>query len=563
MPLIVSASQASEIGIKARNDDAVALHMPQGFGRRGQTFIAAICDGVSASAHSNQAAAIATRSFCADFFGTDSQWSVKTSGYRVLESLNRWLHGHSPAHAQDYLTTFSAVVIQQDMVHIFHVGDSRVWRWRIGELECLTHDHVIHTEHGEQLIRALGLDWRVELDYLTTDIQAGDRFLLTTDGVHSVVSPTQLKSALMAGTVEQAQDHLMQLALKQHTNDNYSCQIIEILEFDTKNNSQQAMRNMAMPMLPDTLQAGQKIDGYQITAELQISPRSSVYQAIRLSDNHAVILKSPSPSFADDPVVIDAFLQEEWIGQRLSQPDIVKTYPIDPQRSFLYLVQDYWDGLTLRQWKAQHPHAPVQTIITFAKPAILALRALHRRETLHHDIKPDNLFLTAHNKLLLIDFGSASVGSMQQSLRARAGAAEYAAPEYVLGQVVDWRADQFALAMTLYELLTDHLPYGSHYHEATEQAQFAAMQYCPAMQHNPHVPPWMDAALMKACHLNVEQRYTDLGEFLADLTTPNLQLTRAKMPLAEKYPVQFWQTISTLLLLGHLVWLVWLTHNTL
>lgn len=556
MPLIVSASQASEIGIKARNDDAVALHLPHGFGRRGQTLIAALSDGVSASAHSNQAAAIATRSFCADFFGTDSQWSVKTAGYRVLESLNRWLHGNSPTQTQDYLTTFSAVVIQHNQAHIFHVGDSRVWRWRAGELECLTHDHVIQTEHGDQLIRALGLDWRVELDYLSIDLQIGDRLVLTTDGIHSFVSPADFKMALTAEQVEQAQQHLMRLALSHNTNDNYSCQIIEIIEFDTENTSQHPLRNMALPMLPDTLQAGQKIDGYQIIAELQISPRSSVYQAKRLSDGHPVILKSPSPNFADDPVVIDAFLQEEWIGQRLNQPDMVKTYPTDPQRSFLYLVQQYWDGQTLRQWKAQHPNTPVQTIVQFAKPAILALRALHRRETLHHDIKPDNLFLTTQNKLILIDFGSASVGNLQQSLRPRAGAAEYAAPEYVLGQAVDWHADQFALAMTLYELLTDQLPYGTDYHEATEQAQFAAMQYCPAMQHNPHVPPWMDAALMKACHLNVEQRYSDLGEFLADLTTPNLHLLRPKMPLAEKYPLQFWQTISALLLLGHLVWLV-------
>ncbi|MEC7119937.1 MAG: bifunctional protein-serine/threonine kinase/phosphatase [Pseudomonadota bacterium] len=556
MPLIAHVSQASEIGFKTRNDDAVAFHLPHGFGRRAQTLIAAIADGVSASAHSNQAAAIATRSFCADFFGTDSQWAIKTAGYRVLESLNRWLHGHSPAHVQDYLTTFSALVIQHDTAHLFHVGDSRIWRWRAGELECLTHDHVIRTEHGEQLIRALGLDWRVELDYLATDLQVGDRFVLTTDGIHGFVPAAQLRQALRADSVEQAQQHLMQLALDHQTNDNYSCQIIEIVEFEPEQTNQQTTRNMALSMLPDTLQAGQKIDGYQIMAELQISPRSSVYRAERISDGHAVILKSPSPTLADDPAVIDAFLQEEWIGQRLNQPDVVKTYPADPQRRFLYLVQDYLVGLNLRQWKQQHPNAPVQTIIQFAKPAILALRALHRRETLHHDIKPDNLFLTDQHKLMLIDFGSASVGSMQQSLRARAGAAEYAAPEYALGQPIDWRADQFALAMTLYELLTDHLPYGDQYQAATQRADFEAMHYCPAMTYNPHVPAWMDAALMKACHLQVEQRYTDLGEFLADLTTPNVHLTRPKMPLAEKYPVQFWQTVSALLLLGHVVWLV-------
>ena len=113
--------------------------------------------------------------------------------------------------------------------------------------------------------------------------------------------------------------------------------------------------------------------------------------------------------------------------------------------------------------------------------------------------------------------------------------------------------------MTLYELLTDHLPYGDKYHHLTRLDEFTALRYCPAATYNVHVPAWMDAALMKACQINVEQRYSDMGEFLADLTTPDLHLIRPKMPLAEKYPVQFWQTISGLLLLGHLVWLVlWL-----
>jgi len=600
MPLKVSAAQHSDKGPKAVNDDALALHLPEGFGRSAQIMIAAIADGVSSAESGGPAAMIATRNFCSDFLATDLNWSVKTAGYKVLDAINRWLYGQGQHYNHRYsthLTTFSSVVISGQSAHIFHVGDSRVWRYRTGlgthGLECLTKDHTIQTGDKDQLIRALGMDWRVDVAYMQIDVQVGDYFLLTTDGIHGVLSsdmlsktiqltkPTQSKPSSKAEkaevwseddapiSLEQCVQRMTTAAQALGSTDNQSCQLVRVEQLELAVDAPLDLASFP-PLLPDGLEPGQLIDGFEIVAELHANPRSKIYHAIRQRDGQHVALKAPGWHFDDDVAALQAFVQEDWIGQRMTHPDIVTTYPPEQPRQFLYLVQEYLPGQTLRQWREQHANAPVETVIKFVKPAVRALRALHRRETLHQDVKPDNFIVCEREvsaseprsalpseqvRLKLIDFGSAHVGSMT-TRRVRPGAMEYAAPEYALDQPVDARADQFALAVTFYELLTGHLPYGEHYVGAKTAKEFAKLSYTPAAHYNPHVPAWMDAALMRGCSLDPDLRYDDLGEWQADLERPNHQLTRPKMALIEQYPLQFWQTVSALLLLGHIFWLV-------
>ncbi len=581
MPLMVSAAQHSDKGPKAVNDDALAMHLPEGYGRSAQIMIAAIADGVSSAEQGGPAAMIATRNFCSDFLGTDLNWSVMTAGYKVIDAINRWLYGQGQHYNHSYsthLTTFSAVVISAQSAHIFHVGDSRVWRYRSGlgqhGLECLTKDHTIQTGDRDQLIRALGMDWRVDVAYQQIDVQVGDYFLLTTDGIHGFLAPELMAKSIQLTqstdanpapiTLDQCVQRMTAAAQTLGSTDNQSCQLVRIDQLEQSDTLPLDL-NSFPPLLPDGLLAGQQIDGYKIVAELHANTRSKIYHAIRLSDQRHVALKAPGWHFDDDVDALQAFVQEDWIGQRMSHPDIVTTFAPEQPRQFLYLVQEYLPGQTLRQWRHTHPDAPVETVIKFVKPAVRALRALHRRETLHQDVKPDNFIVCdtdgqSENKLKLIDFGSAHVGSMTTK-RVRPGAMEYAAPEYALDQTVDARADQFALAVTFYELLTGHMPYGEGYVAAKQPKDFAKLSYTPAAHHNPHVPAWMDAAIMRACSLDPSLRYEDLGEWQADLERPNLLLTRPKMALMEQYPVQFWQTVSAFLLLGNIFWLVAMFHK--
>lgn len=590
MPLQVIAAQRSDKGIKEVNDDALVIHLPEGAGRRSQVMIAVIADGLSSAEEGGRGAVIATRTFCSDFLATDLNWSIKTAGFKVVSAINRWLHGQGQHYNHRYsthLTTFSAVVVSGASAHIFHVGDSRVWRFRQTQrsgqaaLECLTKDHVIQIGETSQLIRALGMDWRVDVDYSQIDVQVGDYFLLTTDGVHGVLSSDEIitliqthvvsnrsSSAEESQSIEQCVQAIMSAATQANSQDNLSCQLIHIKELDLATDKPPHLSSFP-PLLPDILLAGQIVDGFEIVSEIHANSRSKIYRAIQLSDQRQVILKTPAEQFSDDVEALHAFMQEEWIGQRIVHPDIVTTLSPEQPRQFLYLVQEYLAGQTLGEWRKQNPEAPVETVIQFVRPAVRALRALHRRETLHQDVKPDNFIvlnvvldelankIPSHARLKLIDFGSAQTGSVTDA-RTRPGAMEYAAPEYALGQQVSAKSDQFALAVTFYEMLTGKMPYGDNYVYARKSSDFANLEYIPATSYNPHVPTWMDAALMRACSLNPEARYEDLGEWQADLERPNYDLTRPKMPLIEKHPLKFWQTVSAILLLGNIVWfLVW------
>jgi serine/threonine protein kinase len=204
----------------------------------------------------------------------------------------------------------------------------------------------------------------------------------------------------------------------------------------------------------------------------------------------------------------------------------------------LYLLQEYLEGETLADWAKKNKRPPVQTVTAFATQIVKGLRALHRRETLHQDLKPDNIFLCSDGTIKLIDLGAASVAGLDEGQRRdRPGAAEYAAPEYALNLPRDTRADQFSLAITLYELLTGEHPYGETFARADSPADFQKLRYVSACRFNPHVPLWLDAALKKGCSLLMDDRYEALGDFLTDLESPNPMLAPVNArPLAGARP---------------------------
>ena len=258
MSLLVQIAQRSSAGPKSKNDDAVCIHMPSGSGRASRSMIATIADGVSVARHGDEAAAIAAHSFCSDFFATDPHWSIQTAGYRVIEGIHRWLAGQSQHYLYEahnsHLTTFSTVIVQGESAYVFHVGDSRVWRLREGQLEPLTSDHVIRGMGSNQLTRALGMEGRIDVDFRQVDVKAGDRFLLTTDGIHGFVPNNKLVGLISGDNLEDCLDALFDMAQARDSNDNQSAQLIQIDQIDPDLHETQP--NYHLPPLPDLLTEG-------------------------------------------------------------------------------------------------------------------------------------------------------------------------------------------------------------------------------------------------------------------------------------------------------------------
>lgn len=560
--LAVTAVQRTLAGLKARNEDCIAIQIPWGASLATKGVVAVIADGVSAAEAGREAAEIAVQGFVSDYYSTPDSWSVKQSAHRVLTALNRWLYGQGQRFftaEKGYVTTFSALIFKSCSAYVFHVGDSRIYRYRAGVLKQLTRDHVTRISAQQcYLGRALGMDVNLDVDFRTLELQAGDIFLLTTDGVHEFVSDRQMQQMLDedTGNLDTLADRLIHMALDNGSHDNLSCQCVRIDApgAETSADILQALNRLPFP--PD-LDVGMKLDGWQIQEWLHASPRSQLYRVRHADSGQLAVMKTPSRHFCDDAAYIERFILEEWVARRIDNPHVVKTVEPPQRRTFLYYLLEPLDGPTLAQQLEKGP-LDIAATVTLAEGLVHGLRAFHRRETLHQDLKPDNILLR-NGQPVIVDFGSVRVAGVDEIVTRTAretplGTLEYSAPEYRLPQPRTEAGDQFSLALILYEALTGQQPYGRAYALAQTAKDFLALQYVPAWQHNPLVPLWMDGALHKALQIPATARYDALSEFIHDLKHPNPEFLRAaQAPLLERNPLRLWQLVCALLLTANLV----------
>ena len=178
----------------------------------------ALADGISSSPVSAIAAESAVKSFLTDYYCTSNSWPVKTSAQRVISATNSWLHSQTKRsqHAYDmdkgYVCTLSVMVLKSRTAHIFHIGDARVYRMAGDSMEQLTDDHrVVLSSEQSYLGRALGINPHVEIDYRTVQLEAGDIFVLATDGVYEHVD-----AAFVSRTIDAHADNLDAAAQNHH-----------------------------------------------------------------------------------------------------------------------------------------------------------------------------------------------------------------------------------------------------------------------------------------------------------------------------------------------------------
>ncbi|MGI9277424.1 MAG: protein kinase domain-containing protein [Endozoicomonas sp.] len=568
--LELETAAVSQAGLKEENQDAWGAQVPQSAGTlKHKGAVLAIADGVSACSEARRASHTGITSFTSDYYSTPDSWTVRHSVARVLSALNRWLYqqGHSDAREEgSWCTTFTAFVLKSSSAHIVHTGDSRAWRLRGGQLECLTRDHSASMGGRHYLGRALGMSPNVEVDYKTEILEEGDTLLLTTDGIHDVLSSRQITETLSANTsLNEIAQQLVDKALQQGSTDNLTCVVgrIQSLPAGDQEESLQRLSQLAMP--PD-LNPGQVLDDYLVLDMIHASKRSQLYLAEDLTaaegENRQVILKTPSVNFEDDPQYLEGFIREEWIGRRIEHPGVMKVLPPKAGRKYLYHVCEYIKGQTLRDWMQDNPEPSLAQVRDLIRQVISAVRGLHRLQILHQDLKPENLMLEQNGQIRLIDFGSALVaGEAATEPGAGGGMASfpmgtknYTAPEYFLDGVVDERADQFAIGVIAYELLTGQLPYPEHAGSSIRVRHYQHLQYRSARDRTKAVPEWVDRALAKAVAPDPAKRYPALSEFLQDLRRPNPSFkSRGSQPLMERNPLLVWKVVC-LLLLGLNVW---------
>ncbi|MGR9106729.1 MAG: protein kinase domain-containing protein [Gammaproteobacteria bacterium] len=570
--LEITIGQFSDKGVKPDNEDFYGFSEPNLSQLTYKGIAVAISDGMSGSEGGRQASRACVIGFLSDYFSTPDSWSVEKSVQKILSATNSWLYsnGHSQYHStKGLVATLSILIFKSNTAYVFHIGDSRIYRIRENHLEQLTRDHRLTTPTGESYLnRAMGIEPHLNVDCRKLQLEKGDIFILTTDGIHDFIDPKRLKDLALehADDLEAGAKAIAGEAAANHSDDNLTCQIVRVDALPLADNVEIVRQNANRPF-PPPLEAGMVLDGYRIEKELHASKRTQIYQAVNTRTSMRVVLKTPSVNYQDDPVYIERFFQEEWAGRRISDPNVLKILDADQAKNWIYYVTEYLEGQTLRQWMDQHPGPDVKTVIEMVCQIAKGLRAFHRLEMLHHDLKPENIMIDRQGQIKLIDFGSVKIAGIAEIKALDGedpilGTLNYSAPEYLMGQRSDTRSDLFSLAVITYEMLNSALPFGRNMPEKPDRSNLAKLKYVPSIHRNPMVPVWVDGALNKALAINPERRYEDLSEFIHDLHHPNpLFLNTPNLPLIQRNPLAFWQGLTALLALSNLILIYLLAHS--
>ncbi len=560
----IEVGQHSAAGPKETNDDSFGVMFPEPPLCETKGLAMAIADGMSSCAAPKAASETAVKSFLEDYYATHESWSVETSVSRVLTSVNRWLYSQSQGSTgHGLVTTFTGAVLKGGILHVFHIGDSRLALLHGDELRPLTRAHRVHIgDKPDYLSRALGIDVQARVDHREVPVEAGDILVFTTDGVHDVLKDAEIVRIIRGheDDLDAAARAVCEAALAAGSDDNVTCQLVRIVDPGQPDEKAWLKRLASLPF-PPPLEPGQKMDGLRIIREIHASARSHVYLAEDTETGEKVVLKCPSPNYADDPAYIEHFMREEWIGRMIASPHVARVIQRRTPRRFLYFCMEWIEGQTLRQWMDDNPKADLPRVRDIAEQIVKGLRAFHRREIIHQDLKPENIRIDADGTVKIIDFGSAHVASLDEiplpmEDRGPLGTAGYTAPELLEGARADKRQDIYSLGVIVYEMLTGRLPYGRPL-ENVRQARRA--RYVPARRHNRNIPVWVDKALEKAVAREPARRYQLMSEFLRDLTRPNPRFAeQTDAPLLERDPEKFWKglAVASLLLNAILLGLV-------
>jgi serine/threonine protein kinase len=269
--------------------------------------------------------------------------------------------------------------------------------------------------------------------------------------------------------------------------------------------------------------------------------------------NAVVIIKTPSIDLQGDSAYLERFLMEDWVARRIDSAHVLKPCLQTRKRNYLYVVTEYIDGQSLAQWVVDHPRPELETVRGIVEQIAKGLRAFHRLEMLHQDLRPDNIMIDSTGTVKIIDFGSTRVAGITDVASPVAkndilGTAQYTAPEYFLGESGSPRSDYFSLGVITYQMLTGRLPYGAQVAKARTKSAQNKLQYDSVLDDNREIPAWIDDVLRKSVHPNPNQRYAELSEFIFDLRHPNNEfLNKTRLPLLARHPVVFWKSVSLVL----------------
>ncbi len=264
---------------------------------------------------------------------------------------------------------------------------------------------------------------------------------------------------------------------------------------------------------------GKRLDSrYEIHELIGVGGMAVVYRAYDTIDDRIVAIKILKDEFLDNDEFIRRFKNESKAIAVLSHPNIVKVFDVSFGDRIQYIVEEFIDGITLKEYLDQQKEVKWKEAIHFTVQILRALQHAHEKGIVHRDIKPQNIMLLQDGTIKVTDFGIARFSRNEtRTMTDKAiGSVHYISPEQARGDLTDEKADLYSVGVMLYEMITGRLPF-----EADNAVSVAIMQLQadpkPPREINPAIPEGLEEITLKAMQKNPAQRYQSAAEMLRDI----------------------------------------------
>lgn len=264
---------------------------------------------------------------------------------------------------------------------------------------------------------------------------------------------------------------------------------------------------------------GKRLDGrYEVQEIIGVGGMSVVYKAYDNVDDRTVAVKILKDEFLNNEEFKRRFKNESKAIALLSHENIVKVYDVNFGEKLQYIVMEYIDGITLKEYINKQNSISWNDALFFMTQILRAVQHAHDKGIVHRDIKPQNIILLPNGNIKVTDFGIARFSrSDTKTLTEQAiGSVHYIAPEQAKGEVTDEKADIYSIGVVLYEMLAGKVPFDS------ENAVSVALMQVQAnaqklTQINPDIPKGLEQICVHAMQKNPRDRYQTATEMLLDI----------------------------------------------
>ena len=257
---------------------------------------------------------------------------------------------------------------------------------------------------------------------------------------------------------------------------------------------------------------------YELLEEIGSGGMAHVFRARDTLLDRIVAIKILKPEYTEDTQFIERFRVEAKAAASLSNSNIVMIYDVGQDDGIYYIIMEYVDGITLKEYISKAGRIPWKEAVTLAVQMSQAIDSAHSNNIIHRDIKPQNILLTRDRKIKITDFGIARAASSATitTVGNAMGSVHYFSPEQAKGSLTDEKSDIYSLGITLYEMLTGSVPFEGETPIAVALKHIQEIPISPSRR-NPQVPAGLDAIILRAIAKDKFDRYQSMGEMLADL----------------------------------------------